>query len=289
MSFILDALKKSENDRQQAANPGIASVPTATPHARTPTGVWVLVGALGLTIVLLLAVLLKPAPTAAPVARDTEVRTLTEAEPIAQSGQPATSVPSPATPIDTSSPTVRREEPAPTTRTLEPPPATNSDDVMAATVDAVETAQAQTTPSSVQNDSAAALEDPVDETAYLTFNDLRASGNIGLPDLHIDLHVYSDNPSERFVFINMNQYRENSNTFGRPRVTTHHAGRRVAGIRRHNVPAAARLALSEKEPIELNDFISSRGRWIRNRTQVRHLQGHRKSRQPERDQRFPGR
>ena len=36
--------------------------------------------------------------------------------------------------------------------------------------------------------------------------------------LHIDLHVYSDNPAERFVFINMNQYRENSSLSEGPRV-----------------------------------------------------------------------
>ena len=52
----------------------------------------------------------------------------------------------------------------------------------------------------------------------LTFNDLRASGNVNLPDLHIDLHVYSDNPAERFVFINMNQYRESALISEGPRV-----------------------------------------------------------------------
>ncbi|NOR67834.1 MAG: GspB domain-containing protein, partial [Woeseiaceae bacterium] len=29
-----------------------------------------------------------------------------------------------------------------------------------------------------------------------------------LPDLHLDIHVYSDQPAERFVFVNMNKYRE---------------------------------------------------------------------------------
>ena len=45
---------------------------------------------------------------------------------------------------------------------------------------------------------------------YLTFNDLRATGSVELPDLHIDLHVFSEEPGDRFVFINMNQYRENA-------------------------------------------------------------------------------
>jgi general secretion pathway protein B len=31
-----------------------------------------------------------------------------------------------------------------------------------------------------------------------------------LPDLHLDIHVYSDQPADRFVFINMKKYKENS-------------------------------------------------------------------------------
>jgi general secretion pathway protein B len=44
--------------------------------------------------------------------------------------------------------------------------------------------------------------------SYATFNDLRANGTLVLPDLHLDIHVYSDQPAERFVFVNMNKYRE---------------------------------------------------------------------------------
>ena len=40
--------------------------------------------------------------------------------------------------------------------------------------------------------------------------ELRASGALQLPDLHLDIHVYSQNPADRFVFINMSKYREQS-------------------------------------------------------------------------------
>ena len=40
--------------------------------------------------------------------------------------------------------------------------------------------------------------------------ELRANGTLQLPDMHVDIHVYSDVPSERFVFINMNKYQEKS-------------------------------------------------------------------------------
>ena len=38
----------------------------------------------------------------------------------------------------------------------------------------------------------------------------KVSHNFYLPDLHIDIHVYSENAAERFVFINMKKYDEES-------------------------------------------------------------------------------
>ena len=49
------------------------------------------------------------------------------------------------------------------------------------------------------------------EAPPATFDELRATGVLALPDLHLDIHVYSDNPDERFVFINMTRYRERAN------------------------------------------------------------------------------
>jgi hypothetical protein len=44
--------------------------------------------------------------------------------------------------------------------------------------------------------------------SFATFNDLRAQGVLLLPDLHLDIHVYSSNPEDRFVFVNMSKYKE---------------------------------------------------------------------------------
>jgi hypothetical protein len=44
--------------------------------------------------------------------------------------------------------------------------------------------------------------------SYATFNDLRAQGLLQLPDMHLDIHVYSSNPEDRFVFVNMSKYKE---------------------------------------------------------------------------------
>lgn len=53
MSFILDALRKSESERRREATPGLAHLPPAAPRSHAPAWVWVvmsvlLVGLLGL-------------------------------------------------------------------------------------------------------------------------------------------------------------------------------------------------------------------------------------------------
>jgi general secretion pathway protein B len=51
---------------------------------------------------------------------------------------------------------------------------------------------------------------PTVSETRLTFNDMQVAGTLNLPDLNVDIHVYSAVPADRFVFINMNQYRENA-------------------------------------------------------------------------------
>ena len=198
MSFILDALKKSETDRQEKSAPDISDVPTATPQAKSGMGAWYLVGLLSLAVVALLALLLRPTEGPAPIVsqplaipeRDTaptvrETRRIAaaaqqDAERRALEQQPA-SQPSTA------------PSPEPAAMSLAP----------RATSEPEQPVAAQTPPPTAES--------PATNTeTLLTFNDLRATGSLDLPDLHIDLHVYSETPGDRFVFINMNQYRENA-------------------------------------------------------------------------------
>lgn len=53
MSFILDALRKSESERQQAAPPSIARIPSAVPQHGLPTWAIATMGALGVGVVAL--------------------------------------------------------------------------------------------------------------------------------------------------------------------------------------------------------------------------------------------
>jgi hypothetical protein len=50
---------------------------------------------------------------------------------------------------------------------------------------------------------------PVGMATLPSLEELRLKGSVNLPALHIDLHVYNESASRRFVSINMNKYREN--------------------------------------------------------------------------------
>jgi hypothetical protein len=54
---------------------------------------------------------------------------------------------------------------------------------------------------------------------YPTFQEVRASGSSNLPELHLDIHVYSSEPEDRFVFINMVKLREGSELTEGPQVS----------------------------------------------------------------------
>lgn len=202
MSFILDALKKSETDRQEKSAPDISDVPTARPAARSSAGAWYLVGFLSLIVVALMAVLLRPAPGPAPMV--SQELALPERN---------TSVPAPQSPPAEVSGRGDAGEAVAVSETPRPSEvADSSGESRELAAVAALPAASDPPPPPVQQPvtQQAVTQQPVTQESYLTFNDLRASGNIDLPDLHIDLHVFSEEPGDRFVFINMNQYRENA-------------------------------------------------------------------------------
>ena len=53
MSFILDALRKSEHDRQRSAVPGLSQVPLATPRPQMPRWALAVIGVLVAAVLLL--------------------------------------------------------------------------------------------------------------------------------------------------------------------------------------------------------------------------------------------
>ena len=176
MSFILDALKKSETDRQQQGSAEFAGVPTSNRREKPPRWLWVLGLLLAVNVVVLLGLLLRPAaqPAVSTAARPAQTTQAAPAENEDFASQVAAARENaPA-----------REEPRPTAPKSRP---------------AVSQAPAAIVPQAAVNSN-----------ALPTIHELVANGTIVLPELHVDVHVYSEVSEDRFVFINMSKHMEGS-------------------------------------------------------------------------------
>jgi general secretion pathway protein B len=187
MSFILDALKKSENERQENVPAEYSSVPASQASDGAPRWLWVL-GGLLLINVLLLGVML------------TSKTRQVAMQPPAAITQPSRADSDAAAPAAFAArlEEARQQLPdrtAPATRTP-------ADDRVAP--EQVPTAR-------VSPSAGAPVRRQETNVAFLpSLDELRANGTLQVPELHVDIHVFSDEPGERFVFINMNKYREQS-------------------------------------------------------------------------------
>lgn len=235
MSFILDALRKSEHDRQRQAGPGLAEVAVAPPPPRT--NAWA-VAAVVLLIVNLVAVGIwlisrasKPEVTPTP-----QVASATTPDPNAPAPQTTVTAtlpaPSPANPATAAPPMLRPALPATVPvsgganplaaevsgEPVEPEPYPRSGG-SAVPEGPPAVVQSPTRPGTViyeslpEADPAVAQQPPAPPQAERsgtgglpTADELAAKG--GVAPLRLELHVYSNRPAERFVFINSHRYRE---------------------------------------------------------------------------------
>ena len=175
MSFILDALKKSEAERQRQAGPALLEMRVVAPQRRLP--LWALVvGVLLVVNVLLLAwFALRSTTIATTVANAPSAPSTTHAAvapEISEPEAPGSTLTTPAGAMDQQLAPVDSDNPA------DHEPAVNS---VPGTV--------QVAPESVSLQNYAEL-----------------GGK--LPELRLDLHVYALKPAERYAFINMHKVRE---------------------------------------------------------------------------------
>lgn len=191
MSYILDALKKSESERQRQDAPGFADVPAQAQARRTPQWIWLLAGLLLINAVAVGALLLRGF-FAAP---ESGVARAQPATPPAVITAPAADRERPAAPSPTTAETRSDRPPAPlrTPVRSEQPPAVDSEPPSGR-------------PAAQQTPRPSVL--PANSASLPTLFDLQANGTLQLPELHLDIHVFSQAPQDRFVFINMSKYRE---------------------------------------------------------------------------------
>jgi general secretion pathway protein B len=184
MSFILDALKKSEIERQRQSVPGLMD--TRFKERRTGLPVWAaaLCVLLGVNLLVLTFVLWNksaPAPHVSPPAQSAVA--VAGARPAAQAAPPAAEHFSPLDP----SPVYAPEIPVPLAAPVKP------------------VAHAARRP-----DPVLANEEPraEDQEVLPSINELNLTGAQALPELHLDVHVYATRAADRFVYINMRKYHE---------------------------------------------------------------------------------
>jgi len=186
VSFILDALKKSENERQRKAGPALYEVKLAPPRNRLPWWMITVGALLGVNLIVVLWLLIRsPSPAAAPV--------VASASAPSPAGSAPVTAPVAPPPAQTGPPATTTNTPPPTLNGSGGPPASIASDDLAPAV--------EPTP------------DPAERVHTTTEAGLpsyqeAAARNSRIPALHLDFHLYAAKPQDRFVFINMKKMHE---------------------------------------------------------------------------------
>ena len=170
MSFILDALKKSESDRQQQTGAEFSGVPTSSGNPQSLKWLWILGLLLAVNFVFLAGVLMRTDTT-------------------------------PDVPVTVDAPAAGELQVA------EP---SFEEQIAAAKESLSERPKAMAAEAAPAQQDAPRSSAPAAGPRVLTIDELRVNGTLQITDLHLDIHVYSDDPAERFVFINMVKHREQS-------------------------------------------------------------------------------
>ena len=219
MSFILDALKKSESDRQRQNGPALFEVRVAPPRTRLP--LWAI--AIALLLVVNLGVVMWM------LLRHQHASAAIGPQPVtaAATTPPATGIPVPV--VATSAPVVSGTSPPAPAALPAPAAAPGTAGALAdaaaptpPTAHAAASAVAGTVngaPDSANAEDYAPAEEPPapglgnhvrrgTASGVPLYQDVSATPGTRLPQLRLDLHVFAARPQDRFVMINMHKLRE---------------------------------------------------------------------------------
>ena len=210
MSFILDALKKSEAERQRQASPGLIEPAIVRPRGSPRTLTIGLLALLGVNSLVLGIVLLRRPSASAP----------------SRANPAATATALPASAAVPGAPHARPDAaPMPSGSALPSPgdaagfapevPVTSPENPIVA--EARARLNAAGSPPSVSADGTAP-DDPSNLETLPTLAQMHFAGTDTLAPLHLDVHVYSPDPAQRFVFINGHKYVEGSTLAEGPRI-----------------------------------------------------------------------
>ena len=191
MSYILEALRKAERERNVGQVPDLTAVCALPPPSKKPVWPWLLlVGALGINAAVLAWVFIpheqQPAPALTAAPKEVPEVAVKPPPPVKIAKQEPPSVPeSPRTRRAGTVGTEPLANPSLATRTpLPEPPSTEEQRPMPDKVPAATPKRSATPP------------------------DSPLPPNYVAPELSMDVHVYSEQPNQRFVLINARRYRE---------------------------------------------------------------------------------
>ena len=201
MSFILDALKKSETQRQEQGSAEFVNVPTGGERRQGPPAwLWVLGALLLVNLVVLAGLMLRPevrqatadsGPADPPVAALVEPAAAATDERAAQSAQAGDDF------ADRLA--VARETELPRDDVAPKPVGGPSGPIVARVPWGYEAAP---------TGSAAPAARATNTVMLPTIHEVAANGLVNVGELHVDIHVFAENAEDRFVFINMSKYNE---------------------------------------------------------------------------------
>jgi general secretion pathway protein B len=240
MSFILDALRKSEHERQRQTGPALVDTPVAAPKPKSNT--WA-VAAIALLVVNLVAIggllLFKsreePAAAAAPPPATGTGPAAPAAAPAGNDAMPAPAAQASITqtapqPAPVAPPPMLRPaaEPAyapgsnPLEREVASAPAMESEVAAAAAAPPPGPAAVQATrrgsvvyqelPEAGPITSQAGAPPPASSAGTGSLPTADEFVGRGVPEMRLELHFYATRPQERFVFVNGHRYREGETT-----------------------------------------------------------------------------
>ena len=194
MSFILDALKKSEIERQRQSVPGLMDTRSIPRRSRLPVWAIALGALLGINLLVLTFVLTRKSTPAAQASQPADAAPAAEAaaRPETQHFSPLDSAPVYAPEI----PVAAGETAAPP----QPPIARRASSVGSG----IAPLRAAHRPDPLLSDG----DSKADQEILPSINEINLTGAQALPELHLDVHVYATKASDRFVYVNTRKYHE---------------------------------------------------------------------------------
>jgi general secretion pathway protein B len=208
MSFILDALKKSESDRQRQSGPALFEVKVTPPRPHFPY--WAL--ALAVLLVINIAVgawvfLHRPPPAPTP-----DEPAATSASPAAQQSAPPQAAPAAAASLPPVAAASAMAAPGPSsaparTSAGQPEPVLSNPAAKDAALNPDDYEPAVPAGKQAADQGQAHVSSGT-ESGLKSYADAASNPDAHLPALRVDLHVYAAKPEERFVLINMHRLHE---------------------------------------------------------------------------------